>query len=147
MIAALRGAVYEALKREEEDFKMFTRLAQETQEPALQEFLLSLAKDTQEDMHMLKHLNLHSIVKYGMALKFEAPKISIDENLVKSIADTAAAKELLNIAIDELNMNIEYYEHIANHSIFPEVKRLFHLLADKELEDKSRIKALYDLLL
>ena len=81
MIAALRGAVYEALKREEEDYKMFMRLAGESKDAALSDFLHGMAKDTQEDMHMLKHLNLHSIVKYGMALKFEAPKVSIDDGL------------------------------------------------------------------
>ncbi|MBW2967972.1 hypothetical protein KY362_05795, partial [Candidatus Woesearchaeota archaeon] len=136
MIAALRGAIYEALRREEEDQKMFKRLAEECKDPPLCQFLTSLAEDTERDMHMLKHLNLRSIIKYGLALKFEAPKVEIDNTLLNSITDKPGARETLKIAIDQIDTNIEYYEHIANHSIFPEVKRLFRLLSDKELEDK-----------
>ena len=95
---------------------------------------------------MLKHLNLHSIIKFGLSLKFEAPKIEIDQELIKGITDIQGAVEILKVAIDQLNANIEYYEHIADHSLFPEVKRLFRIIADKELEDKSRMKALKDMI-
>ncbi len=146
MIAALRGAVMEALKREEEDNEMFKRLAGECKDDKLKEFLEFMAKDTEEDIHMLKHLNLHSIIKFGLHIKFEAPKIEIDESLVKGIKDVESAKEILKVAVDQLDTNIEYYEHIAEHALFPEVKRLFRIVADKELEDKSRVRALMDML-
>ena len=146
MIAALRGAVFEAIKREEENFKMFQRLADEAKDDKLKEFLLLMAEDTKKDIKMLKNLNLRSIMKFGLRFKFEAPKIEIDESTVRAIKDVAGAKEILKIAIDQLNVNIEYFEHIADHSFFPEVKRLLRIIADKELEDKSRLKALFDLI-
>jgi rubrerythrin len=146
MIAALRGAVFEGIKREEENLKMFERLASEAKDAKLKEFLKFMAEDTKKDIHMLKHLNLHSIMKFGMKLKFESEKLDIDGKLTGAIKDTQEAKEILKVAIDQLNANIEYYDHIAEHSVFPESKRLFRILSDKELEDKSRVKALYDLL-
>lgn len=146
MIAQLRGAVYEALKREEDSLAMFERLAEETKDPMFKGFLKFMAEDTKADIHMLKHLNLHSIIKFGLHIKFEAPKVKIDDTLITGITDKAGAREALKIAIDQKTTNIEYYEHIAEHSIFPEVKRLFRIIGDKELEDKSRLKALNDML-
>lgn len=146
MIAALRGAVYEALKREEDCLAMFERLEGESDDSVFKGFLKFMADDTKKDIHMLKHLNLHSIIKFGLTIKFEAPKVNIDEKLISGIQDKAAAKESLKIAIDQMKTNIEYYEHIAEHSIFPEVKRLFRIIGDKELEDMSRLKALNDML-
>lgn len=146
MIAALRGAVFEALKREEESLKMFERLASETRDEKLKDFLMFMARDTKDDIRMLKHLNLHSIIKFGLHIRFESPKVEIDEDTVRQIRDKEGAKEVLKVAIDQLDANIEYYNHIADHSIFPEVKRLFRIVSDKELEDKSRLKALMDLL-
>ena len=146
MIAALRGAIYEALKRQEDELEMFERLAGEAKDEKLKYFLKFMAEDTKKNISMMKHLNLHSIIKFGLHMKFEAPKIVIDETMVNAIADKAGAREILKIAIDQLNANIEYYEHIAEHSLFPEVKRLFRILSDKELEDKSRMNAFMDLL-
>jgi len=146
MIAALRGAVIEAVRRGEEELKMYERLEGETEDEKLKDFLKFMAEDTKKDIHMLKHLNLHSIIKFGLHIKFEAPKIEIDETLIDGIKDKPAAREMLKIAIDQINANIEYYDHIAEHSIFPETKRLFRIISDKDLEDKSRLKALYDLL-
>ena len=146
MIAALRGAIFEALKREEEDLKMFERFCAESKDPAMKDFFKALADDTKEDMKMLKNLNLHSIMKFGLTIKFKAPAVEIDDKLVRSIKDKEAARECLKLALDQLNTNIEYYEHIAEHSVFPETKRLLRIIADKELEDKSRVKALMDLL-
>jgi hypothetical protein len=65
---------------------------------------------------------------------------------LRLMRDLQGAKEILKLAGDELNADIEYYEHIAAHSIFPEVKRLFRIIGDKELEAKYRIKAFVDLL-
>jgi rubrerythrin len=146
MIAALRGAVYESLKREEENKAMFDRLAAEARDHGLKEFFKAVAKDTEADIHMLKNLNLHSIVKFGLSIKFAAKRVEINDRLVKSIRDTKSAKECLKVAIDQVNANIEYYEHIADHSVFPETKRLFRIIADKELEHKSRLRALNDML-
>lgn len=146
MIAALRGAVYEALKRQEDELEMFERLAGEAKDEKLKDFLKFMAEDTKKDINMMKHLNLHSIIKFGLHMKFEAPKVVIDETMVNAITDKAGAREILKVAIDQLNVNIEYYDHIAEHSLFPEVKRLFRILSDKELEDKSRMKAFMDLL-
>ncbi|MBW2965289.1 hypothetical protein KY363_07570 [Candidatus Woesearchaeota archaeon] len=146
MIAALRGAVVEALNREEENLKMFRRLVNEAKDQGLKDFFDSLIKDTEADIHMLKRINLHSIMKFGLVMKFETPKVEIDEKLVKSISDKAGAKGILKIAIDQSSTNIEYYEHIADNSIFAETKRLFRIIADKELEHKSRLLALMDFL-
>jgi rubrerythrin len=146
MLAALRGAIYEALKREEENLKMFERFCAESDDEALKGFFRALAEDTKQDMKMLKNLNLHSIMKFGMRIKFKAPKVEIDSALVDSIKNKEAARQCLKLSIDQLNTNIEYYEHIADHSVFPENKRLLRIIADKELEDKSRVKALLDLL-
>lgn len=146
MIAALRGAVFESLKREEDIDKMYGRLAGEAKDLALKEFFTSLAHDTKRDMTMMKHLDLHSIIKFGLAIKFDAPSCKVDEQLVKAIADKANAKELLKIASDQMDVNIEYYEHIASYSIFPDVKRLFRIIADKELEHKCLLRSLSDLI-
>lgn len=146
MISALRGAVYEALKREEDIDKMYERLASEAKDTALKEFFASLAHDAKRDMTMLKHLDLHSIIKFGLAIKFDAPGCKVDERLVNAIKDKANAKEMLKIASDQMDVNIEYYEHIAAHSIFPDVKRLFRIIADKELEHKCLLKSLSDLI-
>jgi len=147
MIAALRGAVYEALTRKEEMRKLYDRLASESKDKMLKDFFLVLADDCTKDTYLLKRLDLHSIIKFGLAIKFEVPKFEIDERIIKSsIKDVANAKELLKLATDELNADIEYYEHIAAHSIFPEVKRLFRIIGDKELEAKYRMKAFTDLL-
>jgi rubrerythrin len=146
MISALRGAIFEALKREEEIEKMYERLAGEAKDHALKEFFSSLARDARRDTNMLKHLDLHSIIKFGLAIKFDAHGCKVDEHLVKGIADKANANELLKIATDQMDANIEYYEHIAAHSIFPDVKRLFRIIADKELEHKCLLKSLSDFL-
>jgi len=147
MIAALRGAVYEALTRKEEMRKLYDRLAGEAKDKVLKDFFLVLAEDCNKDTYLLKRLDLHSIIKFGLAIKFEVPKFEIDERIIKSsVKDVTNAKELLKLAADELNADIEYYEHIAAHSIFPEVKRLFRIIGDKELEAKYRMKAFMDLL-
>jgi rubrerythrin len=146
MIAALRGAVYEALKREEEIHAMYRRFETESKDAALKDFFRRLAEDTKKDSDLMRRLDLHSMVKFGLSLKFDTPKVDIDEKTAKSIKDLAVAKDILKIATDELNADIEYYEHIAAHSLFPEVKRLFRIIADKKLEHKLRIKALGDLL-
>jgi rubrerythrin len=146
MIAALRGAVFEALKREDDMVAMFDQLTSEAKDDVLKKFFHALAEDARRDVHMLKRLDLHSIVKFGLAIKFEAPSCKVDEHTVKTIKDVAGAKEQLKIALDQLNVNIEYCEHIAEHALFPDVKRLFRILADKELEHKCILKAMMDLL-
>lgn len=147
MIAALRGAVYEALKREEETLSMYERFAKEAKDKALQDFFTAMANDVKDDIHTLKNLNLHSIVKFGLAIKFHVRTCSIDEQSISTVQDKAGAGEILKLAIDEINADIEYYEHIAEHSLFPEVKRLFRIISDKELEHKCKLKALQDLLM
>ncbi|NQU78272.1 hypothetical protein HQ545_00735 [Candidatus Woesearchaeota archaeon] len=146
MIGALRGAIFEALKKKEEFIQMLKRLFDECRDDKFKEFLQLMIKDGEDDTHMLKHLNLQNIMKRGLSIKFKAPEIVIDDSFIKKIIDVDSAKDSLKIAIDQINTNIEYYEHIADHSVFPEVKRLFRLIADKDLEDKARMKALYDLL-
>jgi hypothetical protein len=147
MIAALRGAVYEALTRKEEMRKLYERLSGEAKDNLVKDFFKVLADDCAKDTYLLKRLDLHSIIKFGLAIKFEVPKFEIDERLIKTgVKDLQGAKEILKLAGDELNADIEYYEHIAAHSIFPEVKRLFRIIGDKELEAKYRIKAFVDLL-
>jgi rubrerythrin len=146
MIAALRGAIIEALKREEENLNMFERLASEAKDKKLKDFLKLMAEDTKKNTDMLKHLNLHSIMKFGLRLKFKVPEIEIDETITAAITDVQGAKDILKIALDQLNVNIEYYDHIAEHSIFPESKRMFRILSDKELEDKSKVKAFLDMI-
>jgi rubrerythrin len=146
MIAALRAAVYEALKREEETFNMYTRFSNEAKDQILRDFFRSLAQDVKTDIETMKRLDLHSIVKFGLAIKFQVSKCRIDERTAKSIKDVAGAKELLKVAIDEINADIEYYNHISEHSIFPEVNRLFRIIGDKELDHKCKLKALTDLL-
>ena len=144
MIATLRSAVYEALKKEEETFNMYTRFSNESKDQVLKDFFKSLAHDTQTDINTIKHLNLHSIIKFGLTIKFQVSKLQIDERTAKNIKDVAGAKDILKITIDKINADIEYYNHISEQSIFPEVKRLFHIVRDKKLEDKRKIKALMD---
>ncbi|HII71394.1 TPA: hypothetical protein HA265_01415 [Candidatus Woesearchaeota archaeon] len=146
MIAALRGAITEALKREEENVKMFERLAGEAKDAKLKEFLTTLGDDSKKDIDMLKHLNLHSIMKFGLRLKFKTPQIEIDEEFLRQVKDLQGAKDILKLVLDQLNTNIEYYDHVAEHTIFPEAKRMFRILSDKELEDKSKVKAFLDMI-
>lgn len=146
MIAALRGAVYEALRREEETLKMYTRFGNEAKDQVLRDFFKLLAQDVKTDIRTMKRLDLHSIVKFSLAIKFQVSKCQIDERTAKSIKDIENAKDILKVAIDEINTEIEYYNHISEHSIFPEVKRLFRIIGDKELEHKCKLKALMDLL-
>ncbi|MBU2560828.1 MAG: hypothetical protein KKD17_00900 [Nanoarchaeota archaeon] len=146
MIVALRGAVYEALKREEETLQMYERFVNEAKDKALQDFFSAMVNDVKGDIHTLKNLNLHSIVKFGLAIKFQVRTCSIDERTAASMTDKEGTKEILKLAVDEVNADIEYYEHVAEHSLFPEVKRLFRIIADKELEHKCKIKALQDLI-
>jgi rubrerythrin len=146
MIAALRGAVYEALKREEDIASMYDRLSRESKDEVMQTFFRTLADDARKDIHMLKRLDLHSIVKFGLAIRFEAPTCKVDEHMARSIKEVATAKEQLKIATDQMDTNIEYYNHIADHALSPDVKRLFRILADKELQHKCLLKALADLL-
>ncbi len=146
MITQLRGAVFEALKREEETLSMYERFTKEAKDKALQDFFIALSNDVKTDIHMMKNLNLHSIVKFGLSIKFQTRTCSIDEKNIATIHDKAGAKEILKLAIDEINADIEYYEHIADHALFPEVKRLFRIIADKELDHKCKLKALQDLI-
>ena len=146
MITQLRGAVYEALKREEETLSMYERFSKEAKDKALQDFFVAMANDVKTDIHMMKNLNLHSIVKFGLAIKFQTRTCSIDEKDISTIQDKEGSKEILKLAIDEINADIEYYEHIADHALFPEVKRLFRIIADKELDHKCKLKALEDLI-
>jgi len=146
MITALRGAVYEALKREEETLSMYERLSKEAKDQYVKDFFIALAKDVKADITTMKNLNLHSIVKFGLAIRFNVSSCQIDEQGASKIQDKEGVAELLKLAIDELDADIEYYEHIAEHSLFPEVKRLFRILADKELEHKCKLKALQDLI-
>ncbi|MFC1740952.1 hypothetical protein ACFL3V_00245 [Nanoarchaeota archaeon] len=146
MIAAMRGAVYEALKREEKSFDMYVRLRQEAKDQVLKDFFFMLAEDTKKDMHTLKHLNLHSIIKFGLAIKFSTPQFEIDDKILKGITDKPGALDIIKLCIDEVNADIEYYEHISNNTLFPEVKRLFRIISDKELEHKAKLLALRDLL-
>ncbi|MBN1544167.1 hypothetical protein JW898_01760 [Candidatus Woesearchaeota archaeon] len=146
MISALRGAVYEALKREEETFRMYERFSKEAKDKVLRDFFSAMADDVKGDIHTLKNLNLHSIIKFGLSIKFQVRTCLIEEKTAASITDKAGAKEILKLALDEVNTDIEYYEHIAEHSLFPEVKRMFRIIADKELEHKCKIKAFEDII-
>jgi len=146
MISALRGAVMDALRREEESLNLYIRLGKEATDKIVTDFFSALENDIRKDLDTLKRLNLYSIVKFGLAIKFVTSSCNIDEKGIKEIKDVAGTKELLKLAESEINTDIEYYEHISNHSLFPEVKRLFRILADKELEHKCKIRALQDLL-
>ncbi|MFH1668640.1 MAG: ferritin family protein [Candidatus Woesearchaeota archaeon] len=145
-ISAVRGAVFEGLKRQEEIFAMYDRFSKEATDKILSDFFRSLADDVKGHIDMMKHLNLHSIVKFGLPIKFNIKSFHFDQEKLHHIKDKANAKELLKLGIDEVNADIEYYEHIANHALFPEVKRIFRVLADKELDHKSKMKVLYDVL-
>jgi hypothetical protein len=79
MIAALRGAVYEALTRKEEMRKLYERLSGEAKDNLVKDFFKVLADDCAKDTYLLKRLDLHSIIKFGLAIKFEVPKFEIDE--------------------------------------------------------------------
>ncbi len=146
MIAALRGAVYEALKREEDIVSMYDTLSKESKDEVLHRFFHDISEDARRDIHMIKRLNLQSIVKFGLSIKFQAPSCKVDEHMAKSIKDIAGAKEQLKIALDQMNANIEYYEHVSDHALSIDVRRLFRILADKELEHKCLLKALEDLI-
>ncbi len=146
VIAAMRGAVFEALKRQEETFSMYDRFSKEATDKILSDFFRSLADDVKGHIDMMKQLNLHSIIKFGLPIKLDITSFHFDQEKLHHIKDKANALELLKLGIDEVNADIEYYDHIAEHALFPEIKRLFRVLADKELDHKSKMKVLYDIL-
>ncbi len=145
-LAAIRGAIFEALKRGEETYSMYDRFSKEAKDKLIADFFRGLADEVRSHMTRLKNLNIHSIAKFGLTIRFETTPFSIDEKHIMGLIDKDGSKELLKLAIDEINADIEYYNHIAEHSVFPETKRMFRVIADKELDHKSKMKALMDLL-
>jgi rubrerythrin len=131
-----------AIRKEAEAFNLYTTYGGLVKDPGAKVMFGELAQEEQKHREILQGVEKKDVSKYKLE-KVPDLKISdfIDEEKFSPDMDFASA---LRLAIKREEHALKLYNHMAEGTADPELKRLFSVLAQEESKHKLRLESQYD---
>ena len=131
-----------AIRKEAEAYNLYTTYSQLVKNPGTKVMFEELAKEEQKHREILQGVEKKYVSEYKVE-KVPDLKISdfIDEQKFSPDMDYASA---LRMAIKREEHSLKLYNHIAEGTENPELKKLFAVLAQEESKHKLRLENEYD---
>jgi len=131
-----------AIRKEAEAYNLYITYSQLVKNPGTKVMFEELAKEEQKHREILQGVEKKELSEYKVE-KVPDLKISdfIDEQEFSPDMDYASA---LRMAIKREEHSLKLYNHIAEGTENPELKKLFAVLAQEESKHKLRLENEYD---
>lgn len=131
-----------AIRKEAEAYNLYTTYSQLVKNPGTKVMFKELAEEEQKHREILQGVEKKYVSEYKVE-KVPDLKISdfIDEQKFSPDMDYASA---LRMAIKREEHSLKLYNHIAEGTKSPELKKLFAVLAQEESKHKLRLENEYD---
>jgi rubrerythrin len=131
-----------AIRKEAEAYNLYTTYSQLVKNPGTKVMFKELAEEEQKHREILQGVEKKDVSEYKVE-KVPDLKISdfIDEQEFSPDMDYASA---LRMAIKREEHSLKLYNHIAEGTENPELKKLFAVLAQEESKHKLRLENEYD---
>lgn len=131
-----------AIRKEAEAYNLYTTYSQLVKNPGTKVMFEELAEEEQKHREILQGVEKKDVSEYKVE-KVPDLKISdfIDEQEFSPDMDYASA---LRMAIKREEHSLKLYNHIAEGTENPELKKLFAVLAQEESKHKLRLENEYD---
>ncbi len=131
-----------AIRKEAEAYNLYTTYSQLAKSPDAKLMFQELAKEEQKHREVLEGVEKKDVSEYKLE---EIPDLKIgdfvDEEEFSSDMDYASA---LRLAIKREENALKLYNHMAEGTDDPELKKLFSALAQEESKHKLRLESEYD---
>lgn len=131
-----------AIRKEAEAENLYTTYAQKVKDPGAKTMFGELASEEQKHREILEGVKKKDVSEYELKAIPDL-KISdfIDDQKFSPDMDFASA---LRLAIKREEHAFKMYNHMAEGTDDPEIKRLFSVLAQEESKHKLRLESQYD---
>ncbi len=131
-----------AIRKEAEAYNLYTTYAQKVKDPGAKTMFGELASEEQKHREILQGVEKKDVTEYKLE-RIPDLKISdfIDDQKFSPDMDFASA---LRLAIKREEHAFKMYNHMAEGTDDPEIKKLFSVLAQEESKHKLRLESQYD---
>jgi rubrerythrin len=131
-----------AIRKEAEAYNLYITYSQLVKTPGLKKMFEELAQQEQKHREILEGVEKKDVTRYELK-KIPDLKIGdfVEEEKFSPDMDYASA---LRLAIKREEASLRLYNHIANGTNDPELKKLFSVLAQEESKHKLRLETEYD---
>ena len=131
-----------AIRKEAEAYNLYTTYSQVVKNPGTKAMFEELAKEEQKHREILEGVEKKDVSEYKLE-KIPDMKISdfVDDEEFSPDMDYASA---LRLAIKREEYSLKLYNHMAEGTHDPELKKLFSALAQEESKHKLRLEGEYD---
>jgi rubrerythrin len=131
-----------AIRKEAEAENLYTTYSQKVKDPGAKTMFGELASEEQKHREILQGVEKKDVTEYKLE-RIPDLKISdfIDDQKFSPDMDFASA---LRLAIKREEHAFKMYNHMAEGTDDPEIKKLFSVLAQEESKHKLRLESQYD---
>jgi rubrerythrin len=131
-----------AIRKEAEAYNLYKTYSQLTKTPGLKQMFEELAQEEQKHREILEGVEKKNVTEYKIE-KIPNLKIGdfVEEQEFSPDMDYASA---LRFAIKREEHSLNLYNHMAEGTDDPELKKLFSALAQEEAKHKLRLETEYD---
>lgn len=137
-----KEAITFAIRKEAEAYNLYKSYSQKVKTPGLKTMFEELASEEQKHRRILEGVERKDVSEYKLE---KIPNLKIvdyvEEEEFSPDMDYASA---LRLAMKREEHSVKLYNHMAEGTDDPELKRLFSVLAQEETKHKLRLETEYD---